>query len=221
MFPFFWKKSESHIPSLKGATDWHCHILPGVDDGVRTMDETLEILRQYEEIGIEEVWFTPHIMEDIPNTTDSLKARFEEVLKAYSGGIRLHLGSENMLDNIFEERLEADDVLPIGEDERLLLVETSYFNPPMGMKDILKRIAEKGYFPVLAHPERYMYMSNKDYKELKDAGVKFQLNLLSLTGYYGKEVREKVRWIEKQGMCDYFGTDLHSERMLEWLRSRM
>lgn len=219
MFPFFWKKSEPSLTSLKGFTDWHCHMLPGVDDGVRTMDETLEILRQYEAEGVEEVWFTPHIMEDIPNSTESLRVRFDEVLNAYSGSVKLHLGSENMMDNLFEERLDAGDLLPIGEDGGYLLVETSYFNPPLGMKDTLKKIAKKGYVPVLAHPERYIYMSGKDYEELKAAGVKFQLNLLSFTGYYGKDVRDKVRWIEKQGMRDFFGTDLHGIRMLDRLRN--
>ena len=219
MFSFFRKKSESDIPSLNGFTDWQCHILPGVDDGVRSMDETLEILKQYEAAGVKEVWFTPHIMEDIPNTPDSLRARFNEVLNTYSGSLKLHLGAENMMDNLFDERFESGDLLPIGENGEYLLVETSYFNPPMGMNDTLERIKKKGYTPILAHPERYLYMGSREYEELKAAGVKFQLNILSLLGYYGKEVREKARRIAKQGMYDFYGTDLHSVRMLEWLQN--
>jgi tyrosine-protein phosphatase YwqE len=144
---------------FRGFTDWHSHILPGVDDGVQSMDESLQILAEYERLGVKEVWLTPHIMEDIPNTTEKLRDRFMELKAAYQGSIVLNLASENMLDNLFEERLEKNDLLPIGKDGKHLLVETSYFNPPMGLNNILLRIKAKGYYPVLAHLERYLYMS--------------------------------------------------------------
>ena len=97
-----------------GFTDWHCHVLPGVDDGVRTMAEALEVLEEYGRRGVAEVWLTPHIMEDIPNTTAALRERFSELQAAYSGPVRLHLAAENMLDSLFEERLESGDLLPLG-----------------------------------------------------------------------------------------------------------
>lgn len=220
MNPFFWKKTMSEMPSLIGNTDWHCHILPGVDDGVRDISETLEILCRYAAEGIKEVWLTPHIMEDFPNATDFLRKKFEEVVNAYSGDIKLNLGSENMLDSLFEERLANNDLLPVGESGEYLLVETSYFNPPLGLKETLKKIMKKGYIPLLAHPERYIYMDRKDYRELKDEGVSFQLNLLSFGGYYGKEVRDKARWIYKNHLHDVLGTDLHSIGMLDLLRDK-
>lgn len=123
---------------------------PGVDDGVQTIDEALQILAEYERLRIKEVWLTPHIMEDIPNTTKHLQERFDELQSAYSGNITLHLASENMLDKLFEERLEQNDMLPLGENGKLLLVETSYFSPPIGLQNILLRIKTKGYHPVLA-----------------------------------------------------------------------
>ena len=83
-----------------GFIDWHSHILPGVDDGVQTMEDSLAILRRYEELGVAEVWLTPHIMEDIPNTTDELRQRFAELQSAYTGHVQLHLGVENMLESI-------------------------------------------------------------------------------------------------------------------------
>ena len=92
--------------NLEGFADWHCHILPGVDDGVRSMNESLEMLDVYEMAGIKEVWLTPHVMEDVPNTTAMLRARFQDLEKAYSGKVRLHLASENMMDNLLLERLE-------------------------------------------------------------------------------------------------------------------
>jgi tyrosine-protein phosphatase YwqE len=118
---------------FQGFIDWHCHLLPGVDDGVQTMDESLKILSLYEKMGIEEAWLTPHIMEDMPNATKKLKDGFAELKENYQGPVVLHLASENMLDNLFEERLEKDDLLPLGKEGKHLLVETSYFNPPMGV----------------------------------------------------------------------------------------
>lgn len=173
------------------------------------MEESLKILSSYEHHGIKEVWLTPHIMEDIPNSTAQLRTRYSELKTAYSGPIILHLASENMLDNLFEERLQQGDLLPIGDDGRQLLVETSYFNPPYGLHDILKRIKSKGYFPVLAHPERYIYMGQKDYQQLKQLDVAFQLNLPSLAGAYGTEAKRKARWLLEKGYYQYIGTDTH------------
>lgn len=194
---------------FRGFTDWHCHILPGVDDGVQTMDESLQILAEYERLGVKEVWFTPHIMEDIPNTTEKLRERFAELKTTYQGTVLLHLASENMLDNLFEERLEKNDLLPIGKDGKHLLVETSYFNPPMGLNNILLRIKAKGYYPVLAHPERYLYMNESDYQRLKSMNIQFQLNHFSFFGLYGKEVQGRAKMLQKQGLYEYIGTDLH------------
>ena len=157
MWPFRKRISLKDSGIFKNFTDCHSHILPGVDDGVQTMEEALEILRLYEELGIKSVWLTPHIMEDMPNTTLHLRERYAELQATYSGPIKLHLASENMLDNLFEERLEKNDLLPLGESGDHLLVETSYFNPPMGLNNILLRIKAKGYYPILAHPERYVY----------------------------------------------------------------
>lgn len=205
---------------FQGFTDWHSHILPGVDDGVQTMEEALQILAEYEKLGIKEVWLTPHIMEDIPNTTAGLRQRFAELQEAYRGKIALHLASENMLDNLFEERLAKNDLLPLGNDGKYLLVETSYFNPPVGLQNILLRIKAKGYYPVLAHPERYIYMDDAFYKNLKSLGIQFQLNLPSLAGFYVDEVRKKAERLLKNGMYDFAGTDVHRIGMLEYLTQK-
>lgn len=194
---------------FEGFTDWHSHILPGVDDGVRTVEEALEILRLYEELGVKAVWLTPHIMEDIPNTTAHLRERFTELQATYTGPITLHLAAENMLDNLFEERLEKNDLLPLGENGDHLLVETSYFTPPMGLSNILLRIKAKGYYPILAHPERYVYMERKDYQRLIELRVKFQLNLPSIAGMYGSRIKKKTMWLLSEKVIAYTGTDIH------------
>lgn len=207
MWPFSTKKSLYSSGVLHGWTDWHCHMLPGVDDGVQHMEKTLKYLSVYAEMGVMDVWFTPHIMEDFPNTTQDLRKRFQQVQEAYKGPIRLHLAAENMMDNLFEERLEQGDLLPLPDD--YLLVETSYFNPPYDLWGSIKRIQEKGYHPLLAHPERYVYMGEREYKKLEEKGVSFQLNLPSLCNLYGPEVRRKAYTLLKAGVYQRCGSDLH------------
>ena len=184
------------------------------------MPESLAILEIYEQIGIKELWLTPHVMEDIPNSTDVLRKLFRELDEAYMGTVKLRLASENMLDNLFAERLENNDVLPIGNEGNTLLIETSYFNPPIKFHHTIDTIRSKGYHPLLAHPERYNYIDSiSDYRKLKDHGVKFQLNLMSLCGHYGSVVRDKAKRLLEDGMYDRVGSDLHGKEQLEIIRS--
>ena len=288
MWPFTKYYSILDSGFLDGATDWHCHILPGVDDGIRTMESALEVLTYYEEIGIREVWLTPHIMEDVPNTPAALRARFAEFKAAYNGPIRLHLAAENMLDTLFDRRFETRDLLTMvhhpsalehltqsidnqrtetigpassahpdeapgasrtpgdqptatpgsskahgaespttpgafpadtipGPHGDMLLVETSYFSPPMAFEDTLDEIRLKGLHPLLAHPERYVYMGRRDYRRLKENGVRFQLNLMSLVGMYGDDAADKASSLLLEGMYDFAGSDLH--RLSPWQRA--
>lgn len=217
IWPFRKKKTLEESGFFTGFCDWHSHILSGVDDGVKTIEESLAILEMYEKAGVETVWLTPHIMEDMPNTTAGLRDRFAVLSEAYKGNIHLHLAAEYMLDNLFEERLESRDLLPLGTECQHLLVETSCYNPPMNLSGVLERIKSKGYFPVLAHPERYQYMDRKQYKSLKSEGILFQLNLPSVFGYYGSEAKDKAISMLKNGYYCYIGCDLHRQHTLEKL----
>ncbi len=205
---------------LTNFTDHHSHILPGVDDGVKKMETSLKVLERYEQFGIAEVWCTPHVMEDIPNTTAGLQARFAELCEAYQGPIKLHLAAEYMMDELFEERLEQGDLLKLGDEGNQVLVETSYFTPPMDMDAILRRIKQKGIYPMLAHPERYVYMNKERYKELKNNGIRFQLNLSSVAGAYGSEAKDKALWLLKQNFYNIAGSDLHSSRNIDYWSTR-
>lgn len=210
MWPFHRKTTLEDTGLFKGLTDRHSHILPGVDDGIPDMESALGVLERYEQLGVRAVWLTPHVMEDIPNTTAALRQRYEELMSAYHGSVKLNLAAEYMLDNGFEERLNNDDLLFMGaSDYRMLLVETSYFNPPMGLYDIIARIRESGYKPLLAHPERYLYMNNSDYERLVTMGVLFQCNITSLTGAYGKEACRKFMTLLDRGWIHVLGTDVH------------
>lgn len=204
---------------LEGFRDCHCHLLPDVDDGVGKMEETMQILEEWEMEGVKEVWLTPHIMEDMPNKPSELRRRFTYLQDHYNGTIKLHLAAEHMMDGLFAQRLEDDDVLPIGEQGTRLLVETSYYTPPMNMKAIIDNIKKKGYEPILAHPERYQYMEKDDYKMWKKCGVLFQMNLPSIVGAYGQGVQRKAEWLLKENMYDYCGTDTHSIDHVEFFLS--
>lgn len=199
--------------------DYHSHILPGVDDGVTTIESSLNILNELEDCGYKQLWLTPHIMEDFPNETDYLKAKFEELKSHYKGNIQLHLAAEYMLDNLFEERLLKNDFL-LHDDNRIL-IETSYFNPPTNFYRILEKVHSKGYHIILAHPERYLYMDMKDYQRLKDMNIDFQLNMFSVEGVYGNTAKKKAKELLKKGMYEYIGSDLHRTRQLGLVKKQL
>lgn len=199
-----------------GFCDYHCHLLPSVDDGVQEMQETMEILSLCEETGVKEVWLTPHIMEDVPNKPAILAQQFAELSSIYLGTIALHLAAENMMDSLFQDRLATRDLLPIGKKGKHLLVETSYYNPPMNMERLIVQIKENGYTPILAHPERYQYMGFEDYIYWRQKGVLLQLNVPSLVGAYGPEVQWKAEKLLEKGAYDCCGTDTHSIQMVDY-----
>ncbi len=211
MWPF--KKTKTPLAQsgiFDGFIDWHSHLIPGVDDGVKKLDETLEILSLMESLGYRRLYLTPHIMEEIPNTPSDLKERYKSLCSSYSGPIELRLGAENMLDYLYTKRLQEGDVLQIEPSRQWLLVETSFINPPIGLDDIISNTFSAGHFPLLAHPERYRYMNENDYRKYKQRGVLFQLNLPSLVGFYGPEAKAKAEFILERGWYDRMGTDTHN-----------
>ena len=209
LLDLFSKKKSSIADSmfLQGRTDRHTHILFGVDDGIRKLEDSLAVLRYEESLGVTDVWCTPHVMEDVPNTRAALQARFEELKAAYSGPIRLHLAAEYMLDTVFEKRLEARDLLTM--EDSTVLVETSTLTPPVNLFEIFRQMQSAGYRPLLAHPERYRYLKEKDYEELRKLGIHFQLNLPSLVRFYGDTAYNKAIWLLENGFYTEVGSDCH------------
>ena len=207
------KKTFEDYGLLNGATDNHSHILWGLDDGVKTPEETFSILAFLESIGLKTLWLTPHTMEDVPNTTEGLKARFSELREQYEGPIELRLASEYMIDNLFEQRLEDRDLLTHGRDT--VLVETSTWAPPIDLWDILEKMMSYGYRPMIAHPERYRYMTMKDYDRLRGMGAVMQLNLPSILGSYGEEARLKAQALLDKGYYTMVGSDCHRSKAIK------
>jgi tyrosine-protein phosphatase YwqE len=217
LFDFLQKKTSFQSGGLLAdSRDFHTHILYGVDDGVKTIEEALHILKRYESIGIKELWLTPHIMEDYPNTAAGLGERFAQLCDCYKGPITLRLAAEYMLDNHFGNILgRNEELLPIGNKGNHLLVETSYYTAPMMLHNIFEQIKSRGYHPLFAHAERYLYMEKKHYAALYESGVKFQLNIPSLAGVYGPVTRDKATWLLKNNMYSAIGCDTHGERAID------
>ena len=214
IFNIFGNKKHSLLTAdvLRGFTDSHSHILFGVDDGVKTLEESLSVLQYEESLGITDVWCTPHIMEDCANETAFLKERFAELCSAYTGPMHLHLAAEYMLDTVFEQRFRDRDLLTM--DSETLLVETSAWTPPIGLYDKFRDIQSAGYRPLLAHPERYRYMNEASYDHLRQLGIHFQLNLPSLVGFYGETAQKKAEWLLENDFYTEVGSDCHRLRLL-------
>lgn len=208
MFGLFEKKySIEGAGLLKGAVDNHSHILYGMDDGVKTQEDSLAILEYLEGEGMREVWCTPHVMEDVPNTTEAIKARFEELKSVYTGNLTLHLAAEYMIDNLFEARLSEMDLMTHGSD--FVLVETSAVAPPINLWEVLERMCSSGFRPLIAHPERYRYMEKRDYQRLSTMGCIMQLNMPSIVGFYGGDVQARAQMLLDYGMYAMVGSDCH------------
>ena len=205
---FFTKKKIIDTDIFHNMYDIHTHILPNVDDGVRSKEESLAILDYYEDLGMTKVILTPHIMEDIPQDLSDLQERFECLKSDYNGSIELSLAAEYMLDYSFFKLLGSDDLLPLWDN--YLLVEMSYAQPTVNIFECVQKIMAKGYFVVLAHPERYLYLKRNEYKRLKELRVFFQCNLTALFGAYGDKVRDNAIWLLESSYYDFVGTDIHS-----------
>ncbi len=192
---------------LKEGTDLHCHILPNVDDGVREVEVALKALDYFKEVGYKRVFLTPHIKEEFPrNNAARLQKHFDAFKPLAPEGLELQLAAEYMLDHSFSTHLK-DGLLTY--DGKKALVETNFLVRQPHMTDKLEELLAEGYTPVLAHPERYEYMDLNDYKQLKAVGCLFQLNYLSLGGYYGEEIREKALRLLSLGFYHYAATDSH------------
>ncbi|KGL64342.1 tyrosine-protein phosphatase [Polaribacter sp. Hel1_85] len=221
----FFKKKD--IPLIEffpeGFVDIHSHLLPGIDDGAKNLDNSIELILKMRSYGIKNFITTPHVLGDVyPNSSNTIKEKLQEVkeelIKRNIKDVSIEAAAEYMMDEQFSELLEKDDILTLKDN--FVLVEMSYFSAPINIYDILFEIQLKGYKPILAHPERYNFYHNdiNHYHKLKKAGCLFQLNLLSLTEQYGKGVQKISEKLLKENFYDFVGTDTHHHNHLDLLK---
>lgn len=199
--------------------DIHSHLLPGIDDGAKSMEETENFMTQMSAMGIKHFITTPHIFTNVWDNTEAGIAEKLQVTKAElqekNCFTSFNTGAEYMIDSFFMKRLETEKLLTLKDN--YLLVEMSYLNPPMQLFDILFEVQLAGYKPILAHPERYLFYTQnlKEYERLKKSGCLFQLNLLSSVNYYGIGISKTADYLLKTGMIDFVGTDIHHQNHID------
>jgi tyrosine-protein phosphatase YwqE len=193
--------------------DMHSHLIPGIDDGAKTLDDSIELIKFMHGLGYHKLITTPHIMSDyFRNTPEIILSGLEavrEALKQHEIPVEIHAAAEYYIDDGFIRKLEEERLLTIGDN--YLLVEVSYINPPDNIREILFRAQVLGYKPILAHPERYpfWYRSMNEYQSFRDMGVMLQINLNSLSGYYGPDAKRIAEKLIDHQMVDVLGSDLH------------
>ena len=199
--------------------DMHSHMIPGIDDGAQTIDDSVALIQQFQAMGFQGIVTTPHIKSDyFPNDPAIINNGLNELRHGLAErGINFPVkaAAEYFVDERFMEMLEAAPLLTINKNE--VLIEFSFVFEPIRLSDILFKIQTKGYKPVIAHPERYNYYHQKfeAFKQLKDRGCLLQLNVIALTGYYGKPVKDVAERLLNEGLYDYCGSDMHHVRHAE------
>lgn len=198
--------------------DIHSHLLPGLDDGAGTFKDTLRLTQSLIKIGFSEFITTPHNIQHVweNSATEIKECETNTLLELNKNNITIpfQAASEYMMDDQFVKLVQAGELLVLKDKH--VLVEMSYINPPIQLYSILFDLQVAGYTPVLAHPERYVfYNQNFDqYQKLKNAGCLFQLNLLSVAGYYGEGIAKTAEKILQNGMYDFVGSDVHHDKHL-------
>ncbi len=229
MFDFFFKKRE--LLPLPYKREIHCHIIPGVDDGAAHMEDSVAYLHALAQFGAEEVILTPHSIEGrFENNDGIIDPIFNELKeKAKSNGVNLSLSYsyEYRLDERFLLMLEAGEfgsaecrLRPLYD--RYILIENSFAHPTHGIENLIYKLQSKGYYPILAHPERYLYYAGRKgihYHRLQDTQVDFQCNLLSFAGYYGSVAKKMAYWLLEEGYVNFLATDLHNHTYVRTLES--
>lgn len=214
------------IPDLSFiAADMHSHLLPGIDDGLHELDETVEFIKDLQQLGYRKLICTPHILSDLyPNSAETILPKLAIVRAAITKAgidVQVEAAAEYMIDHEFTEMIahsRKEDLMTIANE--YILVEMSYLSPSPNFEKAIFDLRILGLQPILAHPERYRYYHHQfaQYHRFKDMGCKLQVNLLSLSGAYGPQVKKMAEKLFKEQMVDFVGTDMHHEKHLSMLK---
>ena len=214
---FFFTKNKTVLKDLipDNHVDIHSHLLPGIDDGARTLDDSIRLTKALQSFGISQIITTPHIIQHVWDNTHEQILTLEQntVTDLVTADITIPFkaAAEYLMDDQFVRLFQSNNLLTLKDN--YVLVEMSYINAPIQLYTILFDLQVAGYIPVLAHPERYLFYQNNfdEYKKLKRAGCKFQLNLLAVVGYYGNQINQTAEKLLAQGLYDYVGSDVHHD----------
>jgi len=220
----FSKKKESNTEQVYSLlkADMHSHLLPGIDDGSPDIETSLALIKGMRNLGYTKLITTPHILWDMyKNSRGIIESKLTELRAAIAEAgidVTVNAGAEYFLDDHIAGLLKNKEPL-LTISDNLVLSEFSLAFPSHSLKDIIFEMQMQGYQPVIAHPERYVYLQQQKtlYDELKEIGCLFQLNILSLTPHYGRSVHELAQYLIKKNYYDLVGTDLHHQRHLQAL----
>ncbi|HEX8545663.1 MAG TPA: CpsB/CapC family capsule biosynthesis tyrosine phosphatase [Cytophagaceae bacterium] len=222
-FGLFNKKKEEESTLTPILVDMHSHLLPGIDDGSESLEDSINLIKEYIGMGYKKLITTPHIMGDFfKNTPEIIREKLALLNAAVNKeglDIKIEAAAEYYLDEWFLEKLNNEEpLLTFGEN--YVLIETSYLNEHPRLNETIFLLKAKGYWPVLAHPERYTYLYNdfKKYQEIYDRGISFQLNINSLAGYYSKTAQAIAIKLVEREMISFAGSDCHSMKHLDVLK---
>lgn len=226
MFNFFKRPDKRPTRDLSFlSVDMHSHLLPGIDDGLHELEQTVEFVKDLEQLGYRKLVCTPHILSDLyPNSRETIFPQLEMVREALAKSgvnMKMEAAAEYMIDHEFVELLaqsKKEDLMTIAG--KYILVELSYLSSLPNLDKVLFDIRMLGLQPIIAHPERYNYLHNQfhKYEHFKELGCKLQVNLLSFSGAYGPNVRKTAEKLFQNQMVDFLGTDMHHEKHLAMLK---
>ena len=215
MLKWFSKKKEEDCAPLDFSilkTDIHSHFIPGIDDGAPDLEASISLIKKMQELGYKKVITSPHVMSDFyKNTPEIILEGLADVraeLKRKNINMEISAVAEYYIDFDFEQKIGKEKFLTFGDN--YILVELSFMQAPNNLFDIIFKLQMEGYKVVLAHPERYAYYTKKDYEELVARGVLFQINLLSLIGYYSPKIQQKTKGLIAENKVSFVGTDCHN-----------
>lgn len=206
-------------------TDIHSHLIPGIDDGSPDMETSLALLKDLESLGYKKIITTPHVKTEFfqndVTRLDDLCASLQRAAKFEGIKLEIEVGAEHLLDERIDDRLKNGLFKTFGDN--YLLVEIPFIAPPFGLDSYIFELQLAGYKLILAHPERYLYWLQdfNQFVRLKDSGVLFQLNIMSLSSYFGKDVLHLAKKLIDNNMIELLGTDTHAERHIEATRKAL
>ena len=217
MFGLFGKNKVEHGRRFDFSTvgvDMHSHVLPGIDDGAQTLEESVELVQAMQDLGFKKIIATPHIMIDYyrntPETINAALQLLKNELQKQHIDIELTAAAEHLLDEGFEILVDEGKVMTMGDN--YLLFEMSFIDVHPNLIPVIQSLREKGYKPILAHPERYLYLNIENCENIKSWGCDLQLNTISLTGYYGSKTKELAEALVDQNLVDFISSDMHHLR---------